>query len=103
MPPRDASHSDSKCEFLKSGRLEVKVDCNYTFLIDLTPNGIPLGVKSIGRVKLQSAFGEKKKSFIAKNLGNIYIFSSGFFFVVEGFEAYVELISFKKCPSYYFF
>ena len=25
-------------------------DCNYTFPIDLTPNGIPFGAKSIGKV-----------------------------------------------------
>ena len=34
-----------------------KLDCNYTFPIDLAPNGIPFGVKSIGVVLLQSCSG----------------------------------------------
>jgi len=33
------------------------LDCNYPFLIDLTPNGILFGGKSIGNWQLQSKFG----------------------------------------------
>jgi len=32
-------------------------DCNYTFSIDLEPNGIPFHAKSIGKGELQSKFG----------------------------------------------
>ena len=33
------------------------LDCIYYFPIDLAPNGIPIGAKSIGKGKLQSKFG----------------------------------------------
>ena len=33
------------------------LDCKYTFSIDLAPNGIHFGAKSIGKVQLQSKFG----------------------------------------------
>jgi len=31
-------------------------DCNFTFPIDWTPNGVALGAKLIGAVQLQSKF-----------------------------------------------
>ena len=37
--------------------IQTNLDCNYTFPIDLAPNGIPLCDKSIGKVQLQSKFG----------------------------------------------
>ena len=38
-------------------QIKPNFDCNYTFRIDLTPNGFPFGAKSIGTVYLKSKFG----------------------------------------------
>ena len=34
--------------------IKPNLDCNYTFPMDLKPNGIPFGAKSNGKVILQS-------------------------------------------------
>ena len=36
--------------FLKSCYIKRNVDCNHTFPTELTPNGIPSGLESIGKV-----------------------------------------------------
>ena len=36
--------------FLESNSMEPNLDCNYTFPIDLAPNGLPVGAKSIEKV-----------------------------------------------------
>ena len=41
----------------ESGLFKPKQDCNYPFLIDLTPHKLMFGAKSIGRGLLQSKFG----------------------------------------------
>ena len=48
-------HKDSNDKFRRFNRLNL--NCNYTFPIDLAPNGIASGAKSIGKLYLQCTFG----------------------------------------------
>ena len=47
-------HKDSNDKFRRFNRLNL--NCNYTFPIDLAPNGIASSAKSIGKLYLQCTF-----------------------------------------------
>ena len=53
--------------------IKPNLDCDYTFPIDLTPNIISFGAKSVGKVKLQSKFG-----LIQKDSENISLLNNYF-------------------------
>ena len=53
--------------FSKSYQIKLKSDCINNFLIDFTPNGHPLGSKSIGKWEIQSDFSLILKDFSVCN------------------------------------
>ena len=52
--PIQTIHLNTEKWFSESCQMKPNLDCNYTFLIDLTPNGIPCSAESIATVWLQS-------------------------------------------------
>ena len=46
----ECTHKEILCKFYES---KLILDCDYYFLIDLSPIGIPIGAKSIGKGWLQ--------------------------------------------------
>ena len=49
-------HTEKSDPYLILINIQLNCDCNHTFPFDLSHNEIPFGVKSIGKLQLQSKF-----------------------------------------------
>ena len=60
--------------FSQSGLIEPNFDCNYPFSVDLAPNGIVLGAKSIGKGVITLQIWLRSTRFRKEFSARIYYF-----------------------------